>query len=450
MPAGPVVASWRAPARRRPRSTAADSGPRPSHSSPDSEVAERLGLDRPARPSASRTVVPSAVQSPEIAVTMRTGTSLFPAPKASSVTTHRGPSHRSLSPVAHLTSNPSSAANSRSKRVGTCRVGASVRVARSGGARVALVVRRSLGPPTCVELAPRGRHHSRPSADGERMPRAVRITFALLVCLLLVPAAACAQPLFSDSLSSPDGLITNEYAYWNPGDSAAHRSADWEMDSGSRFARAGAAWTGPVTDNCDPDRDSATCTNSGVFRLNTKRRDFDAVRVEMRLRANAFDDRDESADPDTPAVDWDGVHIWLHYVDEYELYYASVNRRDGSVVIKKKCRGGDDNGGTYYELASASGFPVPTGAWQQVGASIQTNADRTVTIKLYREGQQLIEAIDTGVGCAAVIASGAVGVRGDNLDFDIDDFTVSALAAEPEPLPDPAPTPDPVIGKQPT
>jgi hypothetical protein len=281
------------------------------------------------------------------------------------------------------------------------------------------------------------------------MPRAVRITFALLVCLLLVPAAACAQPLFSDSLSSPDGLITNEYAYWNPGDSAAHRSADWEMDSGSRFARAGAAWTGPVTDNCDPDRDSATCTNSGVFRLNTKRRDFDAVRVEMRLRANAFDDRDESADPDTPAVDWDGVHIWLHYVDEYELYYASVNRRDGSVVIKKKCRGGDDNGGTYYELASASGFPVPTGAWQQVGASIQTNADRTVTIKLYREGQQLIEAIDTGVGCAAVIASGAVGVRGDNLDFDIDDFTVSALAAEPEPLPDPAPTPDPVIGKQP-
>lgn len=285
------------------------------------------------------------------------------------------------------------------------------------------------------------------------MPRAVRITFALLVCLLLVPAAACAQPLFSDSFSSPDGLITNEYAYWNPGDSAAHRSTDWEMDSGSLFARAGAGWTGPVTDNCDPDRDSATCTNSGVFRLNTKRRDFDAVRVDMRLRANAFDDRDESADPDTPAVDWDGVHIWLHYVDEYELYYASVNRRDGSVVIKKKCRGGDDNGGTYYELASASGFPAPMGAWQEVGASIQTNADQTVTIKLYREGQQLIEATDTGVGCAAVTAPGAVGVRGDNLDFDIHDFTVSALAAEPEQLPDPTPQPDPTpgpaIGQQP-
>jgi hypothetical protein len=289
------------------------------------------------------------------------------------------------------------------------------------------------------------------------MAPAVRITFALLVCLLVAPAAARAQePLLSDSFSSPDGLLTNEYAYWNPDDGAAHRSPDWEMDSGSLFARAGAGWTGPVTDNCAPDPDSATCTNSAVFRLNTRRRDFDAVRVDMRLHANAFDDRDESADPDTPAVDWDGVHIWLHYVDEYELYYASVNRRDGSVVIKKKCRGGADNGGTYYELASASGHPVPMGAWQQVGASIQTNADQTVTIKLYREGRQLIEATDTGVGCAAITAPGAVGVRGDNLDFDIDDFTVSALAAEPAPLPHPdptptpTPTPDPVTGRPPT
>jgi Bacterial Ig domain len=285
------------------------------------------------------------------------------------------------------------------------------------------------------------------------MPRAVHITSALLVCLLLVPAAARAQePLLSDSFSAPDGLITNEYAYWNPGDSAAHRSAAWEMDSGSLFARAGAGWTGPVTDNCDPDRDSATCTNSGVFRLNTKRRDFDAVHVDMRLRANAFDNRDESADPDTPAVAWDGVHVWLHYVDQYELYYASVNRRDGSVVVKKKCRGGADNGGTYYELAAASGYPVPMGAWQHVGASIRTNADQTVTIKLYREGQQLIEATDTGVGCAAIAGPGAVGVRGDNLDFDIDDFTVSALAAEPEARPDPTPRlpPDPVIGQPPT
>jgi hypothetical protein len=282
----------------------------------------------------------------------------------------------------------------------------------------------------------------------------LRITFVLLVCLLVVPAAARAQaPLFSDSFSSPDGLITNEYAYWNPGDSTAHRSAGWEMDSGSLFARAGAGWTGPATDSCDPDRDSATCTNSGVFRLSTKRRDFDAVRVDMRLRAHAFDDRDESADPATPAVDWDGVHIWLHYVDQYELYYASVNRRDGSVVIKKKCRGGDDNGGTYYELASATGYPVPIAAWQQVGASIQTNADRTVTIRLYREGQELIEAADTGVGCAAITTPGAVGVRCDNLDFDIDDFTVSALAAGPAPLPhpspDPTPTRDPVVGQQP-
>jgi hypothetical protein len=43
----------------------------------------------------------------------------------------------------------------------------------------------------------------------------------------------------------------------------------------------------------------------------------------------------------------------LRYRSEQSLYYPSVNRRDGQVVVKKKCAGGPFNGGTYDTLADA-------------------------------------------------------------------------------------------------
>lgn len=237
------------------------------------------------------------------------------------------------------------------------------------------------------------------------------------------PAPAPGSALFREEFGYPDGLITNEYATWNSGNADARVSPIWEMTSGSLFAQNGTGWTGKPDGCSSSSPDSEPCTASDVFRLNTKRHDFGNVTVSLDLRENGL-----TSSSRTPAVDWDGVHVWLHYQSEYKLYYASFNRRDGHVVIKKKCEGGSENGGTYYELGpgEASGYPIPFGTWQHLAASIQDNADGSVTITMFRDGTKLLSATDNGTGCAPITNAGSVGVRGDNADFNIDNFIVTA------------------------
>jgi hypothetical protein len=232
----------------------------------------------------------------------------------------------------------------------------------------------------------------------------------------------CTAPgvLFFDAFGPDNGIITNEFATWNPTNPARVASPDWEMTSGSLLAAYGSGWTG-VPDGGSPDARSETATGSAVFRLNTRRHDFGDVDVAMRLRVSGL-----VATSRTPATDWDGVHIWMRYRAEEELYYASVNRRDGAVVIKKKCAGGSTNGGTYHTLASAKGHAIPLDTWQDVAAGVQDNPDGTVTLRLWREGRLLLEVTDRGTGCAPLTGDGAVGVRGDNANFLVDDFTVRA------------------------
>jgi hypothetical protein len=227
--------------------------------------------------------------------------------------------------------------------------------------------------------------------------------------------------LFADSFDRPDGLITNEYATWNPNNAQAVKSADWQMTSGSLYAKGGAGSTG-IPDGCSSASASGSpCTASAVFRLNTARKDFGDVTVSTALKVQRLVSTSR-----TPAVAWDGVHVWLRYQSEESLYYASLARRDGRIVIKKKCPGGSENGGTYYELApgEVSGFPIPFGAAQQISAGIKTNADGSVTITMQRDGATVLSATDNGLGCAPITAPGAVGIRGDNAEFSFDDFIV--------------------------
>lgn len=237
------------------------------------------------------------------------------------------------------------------------------------------------------------------------------------------PAPGTGSALFREEFGYPEGLITNEYSTWNPTHADATISPVWEMTSGSLLAQSGTGWTG-VPDGCSSSSPaSEPCTASDVFRLNTKRQDFGNVTVSLDLRNNYL-----TSSSRTPAQNWDGVHVWLHYQSEYELYYASFNRRDGHIVIKKKCEGGSENGGTYYELGAGelSGYPIPFGSWQHLQASIQDNPDGSVTITMWRDGTKLLAATDTGLGCAPIAAAGGVGVRGDNDNFNIDNFVVTA------------------------
>jgi hypothetical protein len=271
---------------------------------------------------------------------------------------------------------------------------------------------------------------------------AVRV-IAVIVSILTTTVAA--QPISSDVLFAPkfpttDRLITNEYAYWNSTSPTAVKSVDWEMTGGSLFAKSGYGWTGKI-DRLSPGPTSTTGTNSAVFRLNTKRTTFGDIRVRLSTQFVRLENN-----PVAFPVAWDGMHIWLRYQSQYHLYYASVARRDGAVLIKKKCPGGFSNGGTYYTLTSeVKGYPIALGKWRDVGATAVNYPDGSVRITLLVNGNFVVGVNDKGVGCAPIRAPGAVGIRGDNAEFLFTKFEVSSLAP-PAPTTTPRPTLTPTVG----
>src|SRR5262249_6964749 len=118
----------------------------------------------------------------------------------------------------------------------------------------------------------------RRSLPGVIMRRFTLATAAVAVVCAGVAGGADA-PLLGDSFSS--GLVTNEYAYWNPGSGVD--SPRWELTSGTLFSRGGRGWTGIPDAGCDPNVGSSNCTDSAVFRLTSKRYDFCDVTVSFGL-----------------------------------------------------------------------------------------------------------------------------------------------------------------------
>ncbi len=230
--------------------------------------------------------------------------------------------------------------------------------------------------------------------------------------------------LFEERFDLPDGLVTNEYETWISNDSGSHNSSVWTMTSGSLFARTGRAWTG-VPDGRSPDPASLNSTDSAVFRLTTRRSDFSDFKVEFDVRAI-----DLTTTPRTPPTDWDGIHVFLRYESETSLYYASVLRRDNQVVAKKKVPGGTSNGGTYHTLANDTGSVPLDRAWHHVEVSVRTTSDGSVRIAIAIDGRTALEAIDTSAEDHRRPSFGAVGLRGDNCEFEFDDFLVRALSGD--------------------
>lgn len=255
----------------------------------------------------------------------------------------------------------------------------------------------------------------------------VLLAVALSGVVLLVNASAAPKPgtvLLLDRFKKGNGhgLVTNEYAFRNTADPNAVRSRRWMLTSGSLFVKNRVGWSG-VPDGCKPDRYSKTCNDSAVFRMNTRRADFGNVNVSVRLL-----NRSLTTTSRTPAKDTDGIHIWLRHVSEIQLYAVSVNRRDSTMVIKKKCPGGPSNDGTYYTLGRAlPSLPIVYNVWQRYSASVQNKPDGSVEISLSRDQVALTTVTDRGVGCPAITQSAAVGLRADNDNFSISNFTVTSL-----------------------
>ncbi len=244
---------------------------------------------------------------------------------------------------------------------------------------------------------------------------AIVLVLAIVALVVLQVIAMVNRPLLADDFSQPNGLITNEFAYFNPRNRAAVRSPTWIVTSGSLFVQDHAAWTG-VPDRGDPGPRSAALTDSSVFRVVTRRADFLNVTVSFSLLVQRF-----LTVAGSPV--FQGVHVFLRYQSPDLLYVLSVDRRDGVIVIKKKVPGGSTAGGTYYTLAMVHGQAV-VGRWEQVRASV-VNVGEGVELEVWLDGQLRLKALDNGVGdTPPIMQPGRVGLRGDYTEFKFDNFIV--------------------------
>jgi hypothetical protein len=225
-------------------------------------------------------------------------------------------------------------------------------------------------------------------------------------------------PLFTDSFATQDGLITNAYALWHSTDPRAMLSTDWQVISGSLFAQRGQGFTG-VPDDTQPNAGSTNGTGSAVFRVVTARGDFTNVDVSFDL-----DDEVLTESNSTPKQPWDGAHVIVRYQDESHFYYASVDRRDDTALIKKKV------GPTFWDLTPAAPAGVPYGQWQKVKVRVKDNPDGSVSLWLWRDGRLLAQAVDTGYGGPPYRGPGRVGLRGDNARLRFGHFRVDAVGTE--------------------
>ncbi|GAA3225451.1 hypothetical protein [Actinocorallia longicatena] len=230
------------------------------------------------------------------------------------------------------------------------------------------------------------------------------------------------EPLFSADLSGRNRLLTNEYAHWNKGKGV--RSQQWDVTSGSLFLRDGVGWSGRP-DAKLPDKLSRTGNNSSVFRMTTRQKNFRDVRVDLKLRNLGLSKQATSGG-------WDGVHLFLRWQSERDLYAVTLNRRDNTVVVKRKLPGGSSNGGHYAEIQREP-YSVPEGLWQPFSVTIQ-NTGPTVTIMIFVNDRLILKAEDKGTRMPLkadrgpqITKAGAVGIRADNCEFEFSDFKVYAL-----------------------
>ncbi|MBI4425065.1 MAG: hypothetical protein HY554_15140, partial [Elusimicrobia bacterium] len=175
---------------------------------------------------------------------------------------------------------------------------------------------------------------------------------AILMLVLALPGAARAQALLRDSFDGTDGPVNG---------------AIWHVTSGQWRIAGRRAYS-----------------DSAVFRADTRRTNFADVDVSFTVVNQGLTTGD--GEP------WHGVHMFLRRQSEFHTYYLSVNRRDNRALIKKKVPGGPSNGGTYYDLASAS-FPVPYGRAQRVLGRVRNNPDGSVGVTLYVDGRVIASAV---------------------------------------------------------
>jgi hypothetical protein len=236
------------------------------------------------------------------------------------------------------------------------------------------------------------------------------------------PQARDSSVLVADDFSGRDRLITDEHAYRDKG---VPRSPIWTQTSGSFFVHDQHGWTGEP-DGGSRDKRTPNATGSAIFRLVSKRKDVGNAEVAFRMNIQKLVTSTRTPDE----RNFDGVHVMLRYASPQQLYAASVDRRDGSVLVRKKVPGGPDpaNGGTWMDVGQRATDPIMFGRWRHFDVRVRNQPDGSVTFRISIDGKTVTTARDDGVGgLAPYTTPGRMGFRMDNADVLIDDVRVTKL-----------------------
>lgn len=133
-----------------------------------------------------------------------------------------------------------------------------------------------------------------------------------------------------------------------------------------------------------------------------------------------------------------GLLFMSRYESSQTLYYAGI-RVDGAAVIKKKYKG------TYYTMAYKKIFDgtysettpnlLPHGEWINLRSETVTNADGSVTIRLYTQTSsgswdRILEATDDGKkygGTPPILGAHPAGIRTDFMDVQFENFRAESI-----------------------
>ncbi len=255
--------------------------------------------------------------------------------------------------------------------------------------------------PTTTPSPPPGSASTDPSASGPPAPS------------LAEPDEPLWRATFPD-----DGLVSNELAYREPEAQDVARSDEWIVTSGSLFADDGAGTSGSI-DGGSPDARSQDDTGSAVLRAVT-RRTFGDVQVDVDLRVAGMTTTER-----TPAVDFDGVHLFVRYADADNFYSVDLCRRDDTVTVKRKTPDdSSETGGEYVTLAEAP-LACPQGGWRSFTVTA-VDVDDGVAITLREGEREVLSVVDDGQDSPPPLRGpGRTGLRGDNTEFSFRDLTVS-------------------------
>jgi hypothetical protein len=235
--------------------------------------------------------------------------------------------------------------------------------------------------------------------------------------------------LFSDPLTGPNRIVTNEYVHWShPG--CPYISPLWDMTSGTLMIKNQAGYTGIPTLEASSICNSSQQTNSAIFRLNTRGSNFGNIVISTDFETI------QHGGGGAPEHSYDGVHLWARYQSEYALYAITVNRWDGVLAIKKKvpveqaqCNN-PSNDGCYYDLTPQviNQKLTQSNVWHHADVTVVDDSNGIPHIKLYLDGNLVLQAEDDNVG-GAVYHTGAAGVRGDNTEFYFKNFIIKSASS---------------------